>query len=110
MEGLMTQTNSRTAVNNSKTYRYQDNQIEVLPYFLYEVDLYSISPKRTKILLSRYYTSDKFLNVKEVEVVKRFKNFNIQRFITLLGAPISFIEENNLPIYELKKSYKKKKS
>lgn len=110
MEELMPQTNSRTAVSNPRTYRYQGNQIEVLPYFLYEVDLYSIFPKRTKILLSRYYTSNKLLNIKEVEVVKRFKNFSIQRFITLLGAPISFIEENNLPIYELKKPYKKKKS
>lgn len=62
------------------------------------------------MLSCRYYTSDKLLNVKEVEVVKRFKNFNIERFITLLGAPISFIEENNLPIYELKKPIKKKKS
>ena len=92
------------------TYRYQDNQIEVLPCFLYEVDLYFISPRRANLLSCRYYTSDRLLNVKEVEVVKRLKNFNIERFITLLGAPISFIEENNLPIYELKKLSKKKKS
>ena len=62
------------------------------------------------MLSNRLYTSDRFLNVKEVEVVKRFKNFNIQRFITLLGAPISFIEENNLPIYKSKNPIKKKKS
>lgn len=65
---------------------------------------------RANILSCRYYTSNKLLNVKEVEVVKRFKNFHIERFITLLGAPMSFIEDNNLPIYELKKSSKKKKS
>lgn len=92
------------------TYRYQDYQIEVLPCFLYGVDLYFVSPRRANLLSCRYYTSDRLLNVKEVEVVKRFKNFNVERFITLLGAPISFIEENNLPIYELKKSSKKKKS
>lgn len=92
------------------TYRYQDCQIEVLPCFLYEVDLYFISPKRTNLLSCRYYTSDRLLKVKEVEIIKRFKNFNIERFITLLGAPVSFIEENNLPIYELKKPSKKKKS
>lgn len=65
---------------------------------------------RANILSCRYYTSNKLLNVKEVEVVKRFKNFHIERFITLLGAPMSFIEDNNLPIYELKKPSKKKKS
>lgn len=92
------------------TYRYQDSQIEVLPCFLYEVDLYKIAPMRANILSCRYYTSNKLLNVKEVEVVKRFKNFHIERFITLLGAPMSFIEDNNLPIYELKKPSKKKKS
>lgn len=96
-------------VDKPITYRYQDEQIEVLPYFLYEVSLYRIAPMRANILSTRYYTSDKLLNVKEVEVVKRFKNFNIERFITLLGAPQSFIEENNLPIYELKRKQTKKK-
>lgn len=89
------------------TYRYQDSQIEVLPYFLYEVSIYRMSPMRVNILSTRYYTSDKLLNVKEVEVIKRFKDFSIDRFITLLGAPQSFIEENNLPIYELKTNRKK---
>lgn len=105
----MPRTKSPTA-DKPITYRYQDCQIEVLPTFLYEVDLYFISPRKANLLSCRYYTSDKLLNVKEVEVVKRFKNFNIERFITLLGAPISFIEESNLPIYELKKPIKKKKS
>lgn len=101
----MARTSFRTA-DKPITYRYQDSQIEVLPYFLYEVNLYFISPSKANMISNRYYTSDKFLNVKEVEVIKRFKNFNIQRFITLLGAPISFIEENNLPIYEPKKKRK----
>ena len=65
---------------------------------------------RANVLSTRYYTSEKLLEVKEVEVIKRFKDFNIERFITLLGAPQSFIEENNLPIYELRKPIRKKKS
>lgn len=93
--------------NKSITYRYEDCQIEVLPYFLYEVSIYRIALMRANILSTRYYTSDKLLKVKEVEVIKHFKNFNIKRFITLLGAPKSFIEENNLPIYELKTNRKK---
>lgn len=83
----------------------------VMPVFLYEVDLYYISRNRCNLLLSRTYTSDRELKVKETEVVRRFKNFAIERFITLVGAPIAFIEENNLPIYEPKKrKIKKKKS
>lgn len=108
MEELMARKSSQSA-NKPITYRYQDGQIEALPYFLYEVCLYRTSPDRVSMLSNRYYTSDRILNVKEVEVVKRFKNFSIERFITLLGAPISFIEENNLPIYELRKPIKKKK-
>lgn len=109
MAELISQTKSLIA-DKSITYRYQDCQIEVLPCFLYEVDLYFISPRRANLLSCRYYTSDILLKVKEVEVIKRFKNFNIERFITLLGAPISFIKENDLPIYELKKLSKRKKS
>ena len=100
MEKFMPQTNSHFG-NKPITYKYQDSQIEVLPYFLYEVSIYRIAPMRVNILSSRYYISDKLLNVKEVEVIKQFKNFNIERFITLLGASKSFIEENNLPVYEL---------
>lgn len=62
---------------------------------------------RANVLSTRYYTSNKLLEAKEVEVIKRFKDFNIERFITLLGAPQSFIEENNLPVYELKTNRKK---
>lgn len=69
-----------------------------------------MSSMRVNMLSSRFYTSNKLLDVKEVEEIKRFKDFTIDRFITLLGAPMSFIEENNLPIYELRKPTRKKKS
>ena len=91
-------------------YRYNDLQIIALPYFLYEVNIYKISRGIVNNLSCRFYKSNKFLSVKETEVVKRFKNFCLVRYITLMGAPISFIKENNLPIYELKKPIKKKKS
>ena len=41
------------------TYRYQDSQIEVLPYFLYEVSIYKAAPKMSSILSSKFYTSKK---------------------------------------------------
>lgn len=97
------------------TYRYQDSQLMVAPTFIYEVDLYYIAKNRANLLSSRTYTSDRELNVNEVEIVKRFKKFSIERFITLVGAPIAFIKENNLPIFEpikpkRKTTIKKKKS
>lgn len=81
-------------------YNYQGNPVEELPYFLYEVSLYKIEKNRANILCSKYYSSDKLLNVKEIEVIKRFKNYTLERFITLLGVPLEFIKENNLSIYE----------
>lgn len=93
-----------------KRYRHWDGYpIEVLPYFLYEVSLYWMSPRRSNMLSCRYYTSDKPLKVKTVEVIKRFKHFHLERFITLLGAPMSFIEDNKLPIYETNQKQSKKK-
>lgn len=61
--------------------------VETLPYFLYVVELYRISKHRANIISSRYYISNKKLSVPESKVIKRFKEFHIERFITLLGAP-----------------------
>lgn len=93
--------------SGNNIYRYKDCQLEVLPCFLYEVSIYRVDTTRANKLSSRYYTSDKPLNINEVEIIKRFGNFNLERFITLMGAPQSFIDDNNLPLYNL---IKKKKS
>ena len=85
------------------SYKYQNSQLEIYPKFLYEVTLYKISLQSASILSCRYYTSDKFLKIKGSEMIKRCKDFYITRFITLLGAPESFIEKNNLSIYQLKR-------
>ena len=89
------------------TYRYEDSQLKVMPFFVNDVGIYRISLNRVSSLSCNLYKSDRFLNLKERETIKKFKNFSIDRFITLLGAPMSFIEENNLPIFEFKKSKKK---
>lgn len=90
-------------------YRYNDDAVEILPYFLYEVSIYKIESTRASLLSCKYYSSNKLLKIKEVEILKTFREYTIERFITLLGAPESFIKENNLPIYELRKPIKKKK-
>lgn len=88
-------------------YCYSDLLIEVLPYFLYEVTIYRADSKRSNMLSCKYYISNKLLKVNEIKVLKRFKSFNIIKFITLLGAPKSFIEDNNLQVYNPIKKKKK---
>lgn len=90
------------------TYRYEGCQIEVLPYFLYEVSIYESHRNRFNVLDSKMYTSNKFLKVKTRTTLRKTKEYEIVRFIDLLGAPMSFIKENNLPIYELTSKRKKK--
>lgn len=80
-----------------------------MPYFLYEVSVYKLAPNMACILGSKFFKSDKLLNIKKDVEYKKAKDFTIVRYIDLLGAPMSFIEENNLPIYELRKPFKKKK-
>ena len=56
------------------------------------------------------YTSNKLLKIKkDVKVLKKTREYEIIQFVDLLGAPQSFIEENNLPIYELQKRKKNEK-
>lgn len=96
--------------SNKPTYRYEGSQIEVLPYFLYEVSIYEIHRNRCNILDSKMYTSTKLLKIKEdVKVLKKTREYEVVQFVDLLGAPQSFIEENNLPIYELQKRKKNEK-
>lgn len=84
-------------------YVYNGETITVSPFFIYEVDLYRIAKNRANIISTRYYKSNKLLNIKDVEVVRRFDKFTIERYITLLSAPQSFIEENNLSLYTPKR-------
>lgn len=83
----------------TELFRFGNDKIEVLPYFLYEVTIYQISKSMVRLLESKYYKSDKLLNVKDTAI--RYKNYSLVRNITLLAAPIEFIKENNLQ--ELKK-------
>ncbi len=91
------------------SYRFGENRIESMSYFLYEVNIYKVTKNMTCLLDSKYYKSDKLLKIKNEVTCKKFKNHQIIRYINLLGAPIEFIKENKLPIYELRKPSKKKK-
>lgn len=89
------------------SYRLEENRIEPMSYFLYEVSLYKITENTANIIDSKYFKSNKFLEIK-IEC-KKFKNFLLIRYVNLLGAPIEFIRENDIPIYELRNPSKNKK-
>lgn len=91
------------------SYRFGENRIEPMPYFLYEVSVYKIAKNMAGLLDSKFFKSDKLLKIKNEVTCKKFKDYQIVRYVDLLGAPMEFIEENNLPIYELRKPSKKKK-
>jgi DNA gyrase/topoisomerase IV subunit B len=88
------------------TYRYNNEQLEEGNCFVYEVSIYKLSPNRVECLASKYYKSDKELSLKECKQ-KKYKGYTIVRYLSLLIAPKSFIEEHNLKIYELQKRKKK---
>ena len=91
------------------SYRFGENRIEPMPYFLYEVSIYKLTKNMACILDSKFYKSDKLLKIKKDVEYKKVKDGSIVRYVDLLGAPMEFIQENNLPIYELRKPSKKKK-
>lgn len=92
-----------------KSYIYNGCRIEVLPYFLYEVCLHKYWKNGYCILGSKFIKSDQLLDIKQANVYKRVDEYLLEKDITLLGVPSSFVEENNLPVYEINKIKKKLK-
>ena len=78
-------------------YKYHDDYIIEGKYFLYEVNIYQEAKWQNNILSTRFYISNKELNLSERVLIKKFKKFDIIRYITLLEAPNWFVK--NLPIY-----------
>lgn len=77
-------------------YRFGDNKVEELPYFLYEISIYQIKKNMVRLLKSSYYKSNKLLNFKKYYYSKKYKSYSIIKYINLLGVPKEFIKENNL--------------
>lgn len=95
-----------------QTYLLEDNRVEILPYFLYEVSVYKITKNMAALMASQFYKSDEALTIKKDVTIKKYKDYSIVRYVDVLGVTKEFVEENNLPIYESKvkkKSIKRKK-
>lgn len=93
----------------TKTYVYEGNRIEVLPYFLYEVCINKYWKNGFCVLGSRFLRTDKLLHIKHGNLLRNYGDCIIEKEISLIGAPYEFIRENNLPVYELNVKNKKLK-
>ena len=91
------------------TYLFHGDRVEIMPYFLYEVSVYKITKNMAALMGSQFYKSDKPLTIKKDSTIKKYKDYSIVRYVDILGVTKEFVEENNLPIYEIKKKRNKKK-
>lgn len=90
-------------------YLIRDNKVEIMPYFLYEVSIYKITKNMASLVDSQLYKSDKVLKVRNDITVKKYRDYSIVRYVTILGVTKEFVEENDLPIYKKKLIKRKKK-
>ncbi len=88
------------------SYRFGDERVEEMPYFLYEISIYKITKDGIGILNSKFLKSNKLLEIKKEVICKKYRNFQLMQCIDLRGVPIDFIIDNNLSLYE---PFKKKK-
>jgi hypothetical protein len=51
---------------------------------IYNVSIYKVYKNGFVMLSNRYYKSNKELNIKDIQIIKKFKNFLIIRYIDKL--------------------------
>lgn len=83
-----------------KSYVYNGLRIEVAKFFLYEVSLHKYWRNGYCLLGSKLFRSNKLLNIRCSRIYKRFKEYTIEKEISLIAAPQEFIIEMGLPVYE----------
>ena len=94
-----------------KTYLYKDNRVEILPYFLYELSINKYWKSGFCSLGRKFFKSDNLIRINKTNIFKKYKDYIIEKEISLIGVPSEFVESNKLPIFELninKKKLKKK--
>lgn len=92
------------------SYRYKENRVTIMPYFLYEVNIYRLEKNMASILNSKFYKSDELINIKNDEIIlERTKDYTIVKNIDIIGVPEDFVKKNSLEVYELRKPIKKVK-
>lgn len=88
---------------NPTSYRFNNNIVEEMPYFLYEVTIYQIKKDTANLLYSQLYKSNKFLEISKDTIIKKFRNFIIAKYVNIIGVTKEFIEDNHLQLYGQKR-------
>ena len=90
------------------SYRFEEHRVTIQPCFLYEITIYKLSKNMVELLSSKFYKSEKLLNIKNEEtILEKTKDYSIVKGVDIIGVTEEFKERNNLQIYEPKKPIKK---
>ncbi len=92
----------------NEIYIFNDTKIGVSKYFTYEVNISKHWKGGFCIIGNKFFKSNKLLNITCPRKVKKYKNYFIEKEITLIDAPIEFIKEMRLNLYIPKLKKKKK--
>lgn len=82
-----------------KIYLYKGKKVELMPFFLYEVCIYKYWNGGCCILGTKFFKSNKPINLSKYRKVKTYGNYSIEKTISLEGIPASFVKECNIPEY-----------
>jgi hypothetical protein len=63
--------------------------------FIYCCETYKIWPKGACLIDTKYYKTNKPLDLKKIPTVLKRKNYNLNRFINLVAAPEEYLVINN---------------
>ena len=83
--------------------------------FIYEVTTYKLfnhkqavpSKGRAELVNSKFFKSSKPLTTLDYRIIKR-QEYTLEQTVVWLGAPIQYILDNNLPIFDQKKKKNEK--
>lgn len=89
------------------------SRIYPAPFFLYEVITYKLYKQtalckgRVELIDSKFFKASKPLKTLGYRAIKK-PDFLLEQSITWIGAPMSYILDNKLPIYDPKKKKNEK--
>lgn len=101
--------NQKKDHSGDKYYMYNGFRVRESQKFLYEICINLYWKSGFCILENKIFQTDKLLNIKKYSISKRYKNYIVKKELSIIGVPKEFIDENNLPIYELNTKKHKKK-
>lgn len=85
------------------------SRIYPAPFFLYEVTTYKLFREgRAELVNSKFFRASKPLAMLGYKAVKN-KDYLLEMTVTWTGAPMQYIIDNNLPIYDPKKKKNEKR-